>query len=447
MATSTTFILKEPQKRIKPSEQKETPINLFFNYGNFEITNSGHKKYIPLKFATGLKIKPCYWNDKPTYRAKQTSNFEYKDFNTHLDNIEGAVKKAYLHFANQNNNPSPLELKEKLNELLNRNIKTKNVALNLNEYIEYFIKNMQNGERLTLDGSNYKPGTIKNFKGFRNQFEAYQKQKVKRLNFDNITIDFYDDFLKFFNSKNYSKNTIGKHIKILKTIMRFSRDEGLHTNSEFDRKKFKILQAEVYNIYLNDQEIQRILELDLSSNKVLELARDVFLIGCFTAQRFSDYSTIKKQNIKKIKGGKVISLIQEKTGESVIIPIKPELDLLLSKYDYTVPKIWDQKLNKHIKEVGKLAKIDETVELEKTKGGLIVKETRPKYDLIKTHTARRSGCTNMYKAGIPTISIMKISGHKTETEFLKYIKVSKEETAQNLINHPYFQQNYLKKVN
>ncbi len=59
-----------------------------------------------------------------------------------------------------------------------------------------------------------------------------------------------------------------------------------------------------------------------------------------------------------------------------------------------------------------------------------------KADLIKTHTARRSGCTNMYLAGIPVIDIMKISGHKTEREFLKYIRIGKEETAMNLANHP-----------
>lgn len=146
-------------------------------------------------------------------------------------------------------------------------------------------------------------------------------------------------------------------------------------------------------------------------------------------------------------GAKVIDLIQQKTGEQVLIPIRTELEQLLLKYDYNVPKIWEQKLNLHIKTVGKKAKINEPVNIEKSKGGLIVKETILKHDLIKTHTARRSGCTNMYKAGVPSIAIMKISGHKTESEFLKYIKVSKEETAQNLINHPYFTNANLRKAN
>ena len=61
-----------------------------------------------------------------------------------------------------------------------------------------------------------------------------------------------------------------------------------------------------------------------------------------------------------------------------------------------------------------------------------------KCDLVKTHTARRSGATNIYLAGIPTIAIMKITGHKTEKEFMKYIKITEEQTAMELMNYPYF---------
>lgn len=61
-----------------------------------------------------------------------------------------------------------------------------------------------------------------------------------------------------------------------------------------------------------------------------------------------------------------------------------------------------------------------------------------KCDLVKTHTARRSGATNMYLTGIPTIAIMKITGHKTEKKFMKYIKITEEQTAMELMNHPYF---------
>ena len=243
--------------------------------------------------------------------------------------------------------------------------------------------------------------------------------------------------------------------------MHAARDEGLHNNIEIDRKKFKAISVEVQNIYLSESELSQILKLDLHEFPQQEIARDVFLIGCYTAQRFSDYCRITKGNLRiqsinqnanpKKKGKKLnplilktIDIVQEKTGERCIIPIRPELDHILKKYDYSVPKIFEQKLNSLIKTVGKKAKINEKIRITEFRGGLKVEKDYFKYDLIRTHTARRSGCTNMYLAGIPAIDIMKISGHRTETEFMKYIKVTKEQTAANLAIHPYF--NHITKV-
>ena len=165
---------------------------------------------------------------------------------------------------------------------------------------------------------------------------------------------------------------------------------------------------------------------------------DIFLIGCYTGQRFSDYSRINSQYIKEVNGGKIIDMIQKKTGEQVLIPVRPELEAILKKYNYNPPRTHEQKVNERIKLVCKKAEINELIETEEIKGGLKVTQCIAKHLLIKTHTARRTGATLMFLAGIPTISIMKITGHKTEREFLKYIRVTKEETAQTLMNHPYF---------
>jgi len=444
MATAITFKLKAPQKGISPSKQKETPVNMFFNFGYFENTPKG-KKYIPLKYATGEKITPCFWNDKPTYRAKQTSKFDYENFNTRLENIENAAKKVYREMQNAEEAITPETLRVKLDiELGEKEIQTETTE-NFNTYIDRFIKDMEAGKRLTEKGEIYKLGTLKNFKGFQTQFNSFQEEINRKLNFEDITIDFYDEFTAYFNRKNYSPNTIGRHIKNLKTIMRAAREEGLHTNFEIDRKKFKTLKTEVKNVYLTESEVKAIAKLDLSDRKTYDEARDVFMVGCYTAQRFSDYSRISKEHIRTLdNGARVIDLIQMKTGERVIIPIRPELLTILEKYDYTLPKTYEQKVNSRIKEVAKKAKITELVQIEATKGGLRINTTKAKCDLIKTHTARRTACTNMYLAGIPTIDIMKISGHKTEREFLNYIKVSKEETAASLSSHPYFNQSTMK---
>ncbi|HUX56449.1 MAG TPA: phage integrase SAM-like domain-containing protein [Bacteroidales bacterium] len=320
---------------------------------------------------------------------------------------------------------------------------------NLTEYIKRFVADATSGKRLANAGNTkkkYSYGSLRVLRGFMLSFEMFCNDTGKQYNFNDINIDAYNDFVQFFYSRNCGANYIGKHIKSLKTIMRQAREEGLHNNMEIERKAFKTISEEVESIYLSETELKRIYELDLSDNKHLKEVRDVFLCGCYTAQRYSDYSKLSKSNIKEINGKRVIELIQQKTGEKCIIPIRPELDIILQRYDYTLPKTFEQKVNEGIKKIGLKAKITELIHVEKNRGGMKVKTDVKKCDLIKTHTARRTGCSLMYLAGIPTIDIMKISGHRTPNEFLKYIRISKEETALNLVSHPYFKGNVLKVV-
>ena len=95
-------------------------------------------------------------------------------------------------------------------------------------------------------------------------------------------------------------------------------------------------------------------------------------------------------------------------------------------------------MNDYLKEIGEEAKITDTVKTAITKGGETKNTVNKKFDLITTHTARRSFATNAYLADVPSISIMKITGHRTESSFMKYIRISQEDNANKLINHPFF---------
>ena len=201
-----------------------------------------------------------------------------------------------------------------------------------------------------------------------------------------------------------------------------------------------MLEEDTEEVYLTTEELKAITGADLSEFPGYDIYRDVFLIGCYTAQRISDYKSIKPEHVTKTaKGVPILKLIQQKTGEMVMIPIGKELMILLKKYNNHPPSVQDQKLNEAIKKIADKAKINTLIEVEKIKGGKKVRTVVPKYELIKSHTARRTGATLMYLAKIPTIDIMKITGHKKESNFLKYICVTKEETADNLAAHPYFQ--------
>lgn len=155
----------------------------------------------------------------------------------------------------------------------------------LNTYIERFIVESGNGDRLSIKKLQYNPSTVKNLKSFQVQFNEYQRYKRCQYNFNNITIDFYDAIVQYFTVvKGYAPNTTGRMIKHLKILMRAARDEGYHNNTEIERRKFKVITENVDNIYLNESELRAMYELDLSDNKAHEVARDVFLIGCYTGK-------------------------------------------------------------------------------------------------------------------------------------------------------------------
>ena len=61
-----------------------------------------------------------------------------------------------------------------------------------------------------------------------------------------------------------------------------------------------------------------------------------------------------------------------------------------------------------------------------------------KHELVSTHTARRSFATNAYKAKVPMLSIMKITGHKKTETFQKYISLSNEEHAELMSSNSFF---------
>ena len=160
--------------------------------------------------------------------------------------------------------------------------------------------------------------------------------------------------------------------------------------------------------------------------------RDLFLFGAWVGLRFSDFSNVKFENIVQIEGDYFIKMVTQKTKELVIIPCNNVVLEIFEKYkDRTnlLPKtISNQKFNEYIKEVCKLASFDE-------KGRIASKPKEELYSLISSHTARRSFATNYYLQGFPTLDLMKITGHKTEKSFLKYIRVSKLDTAMRLSAH------------
>jgi hypothetical protein len=427
---------------IVKSKQEGQPATVYVRYSD--------TRGIDFSTATREKMFPEYWSNKlqafkqrivfsDIFTERQKSEIEER-----FTELRAFIIKEY--FLLKGNPVSTAWLRTTLEKFYNKGT---SLNENLTQYIERFISEAKSGKRLAMLGKTkkqYSWHSLRSMRGFMLSFKKFCEATGKQYDFNDITIDFYNDFLQFFYDRNCGDNYVGKHIQVLKAIMRQAREEGLHNNREIDHKAFKTVSEVVENIYLTEVELKALFDLDLSQNKSYQIIRDIFLAGCYTAQRYGDYSRINKSNIKKMDGKKFIELKQQKTGEKVIIPVKPELDVILQRYDYTFPKTSQLKVNSEIKKIAAAAGITEIIDQEKIRGRLKVKTTVKKCDLVSSHTARRTGCSLMVNAKIPIFDIMQISGHKTPDEFLKYVRLSKEEIAINLSSHPYFTGNTLKAV-
>ena len=264
-----------------------------------------------------------------------------------------------------------------------------------------------------------------------------------------------DRFVSFMEKNGYMVTSINKYIICFKAMIQNAMDQELHNNlialRAFSKKKIQETDK-AKEIYLTKAELQALYEMPLEGLK--DKVRDVFLVGCYTCQRFSDYARLEKENFTKTaKGTKVVRIVQEKTGNDVVIPIlNDNLLHIAEKYGYDIPKVNDVILNRYIKQILKelsstvpsLARKERTLltmkEREKEKQGLVSFERdnkenviKPRYELVSSHTARRSGITNLYLSGnFDTYQMMSISGHRDEKTFYEYIKLSSDEVADSI---------------
>ena len=416
-------------------------------------------------YQTGCSIIPDLWNKKDQnpitvkktikpYRSENAHiDIDLENIKTRLDNMVSSIKKEILAFRTNGEKVDFKVLKKNLDKLfktVKKSTKTKSKTgpTTLNDFIEDHIRSIENGATYTVGKKikKYSRSTIKLYKEWKTQYLAFQKSKKKVYDFDDIDMDFYYGYVDYFLKKNYSTNSIGKQVKTLKAILRKAYKKELHQNMTFDNEDFATYKEDVDSIYLTNADLALFYNMDLSDRPHLEKVRDVFLVGCWTALRYSDYKRIKPDHVVTKGNRKFIKFTTQKTTELVMIPLRPELESILEKYDNKLPKTYEQKVNRFIKEIAKELGLNEPTTIVKTKGGLTVEMTVPKYELIQTHTARRTGATLMYKAGIPILDICKITGHRKPESLLRYIKTSKEETAERLSTNDFFSGPKLKKV-
>lgn len=282
------------------------------------------------------------------------------------------------------------------------------------------------------------PGMLRVYKNMKDHLRAFQDHHKATITFNSLDFNFYEglvDFLTFDYVQRRRKTvikglktaTVGKTIKQLRIFIRDRIRRKIIPS--IDLSDFKILNEESDAIYLSWKEINQIYNTDLTDYPSLLPYRDLFVLGCLTGLRFSDFSNIKPEDIRK----GMLHKKQEKSDHWVVIPLMDTAnEILINRFKKVIPVVNNPDFNVNIKEIGRLAGICESVKFSYKKGNKDIEVIKPKYGWITSHTCRRSFCTNEFLAGTPIELIMKISGHKSLQDLYRYIRISPEEAGKKI---------------
>jgi len=210
----------------------------------------------------------------------------------------------------------------------------------------------------------------------------------------------------------YSINYINRVFKLFHNVIKNAYIDGVHNNKYYMSDGFVPGTEEVDNIYLTIAELDMLYNyLDIASDRERN-AVAIFLRGCYAGQRYQTYKELNKTMIYEMNGIQMISIKHGKTGNTVSIPLSEKMKYVMAMDTHSISR---QKLSDYIKEVCKKVGIQ-------------------KWPQVSTHTARRTFATNMVLAGVDVSKIMSITGHKTEVEFRKYVKIDGVQSAISVID-------------
>ena len=405
-----------------------------------------------LDLKTGCQInKKSAWDEeaelvKPGYKGPKGETA--LSINNELRNIKDQMESTFKFFEAIDQIPTPSQLQKKYEDRLNGSVPQKPAPepkkvrkpkeQDFFKVYDMFLKEcgeknawteatFEKMEAMRVDLTTFK----KNIKfsdlteATLTEFVAYmrdskklrtpRKKKGEREDYDQ------EDLVGLKNS------TIEKKLGYLRWFLNWATDRGYNTN--LDYKKFhptlKMTQRKV--IYLTKEEIARVRDLELSEAQAyLDPIRDIFLFCCFSGLRHSDVNNLRRSDIK----GDHIEVTTVKTADSISIELNKVTRDILEKYKDTpfkdnkaLPNYTNQAMNRDIKELCKLAGIDEEIRVTTYKGNVRTDKIQPKWELVGTHTGRRTFIVNALSLGITPNIVMKWTGHSDYKAMKPYIDI------------------------
>ncbi len=411
------------------TNNKSNSILLRFKQGNqFDTEVSTGIKVPKGKFSISLQ------------RINTTDEVDYEKLNGKLRDLKVFIDKQYSSDSVESVIIDNKWLRTNINLFLNR--KSNNSNIDQKHFFTSFLQEFIDIAKKRIDHPvrPIQPRTIQHYQTTKNKIEAYENHKGALLKLTDITLKFHNSFIEYLEfEQSLNPNTIGGYIDVIRQVCGKAELRGHEVSNDFKNSDFYTPSNETLDTYLNLEEIHNIYKQKFE-NDYLDNARDWLIIGVWTGLRISDLLSLNKSNLD----GDFIKKDTLKTKFPVIIPKHNHVNKILEKRNGKFPrKISDQNFNKYIKEVCKEVKITEKIkgakmiEIEEIKNGKKKKIHRkrigfyPKYQLVSSHICRRSFASNHF-GKLDTLTLMKITGHKTEKQFLDYIKITPKEYAVKL---------------
>ncbi len=253
----------------------------------------------------------------------------------------------------------------------------------------------------------------------------------RSFDWDDVNTAFHFRLVQKMRAEGFALNYQWKMVSQLKTVMNEGLKLKYHNNTDF--QQYKTMREDPDTVYLTKAEVDALWDYK-PKGELDRKARDLFILGVYTAARFSDYSRLSEDMIQD----GVIRFHQVKTAGAVLLPVAPRVVEVLKRNGGRAPRLSQQHLNEWIKRVCKEVGIDSPVEVTKTVGASHKTEIKKKYELVSSHTARRTGASLLYMTGVPLQQVMLITGHKDEKSIRRYLRLTKEENVALLRDNPFF---------
>jgi len=398
---STTLSLKTPKK-------EKSPIWLTISDG----------RGVNIKIYSGITIVSIHWSKSKHYVL--SANKKAIEINRHLEEFERKVLGIYLDAKSQGRKISAREIKQ---HLLPTEAKEEMSFWGIwNIYLEM--------KKLTI-----KKRSSDKIKALEIHLKAFEKFQKKEIGFESINEEFLQDFQSFFYKKrNLNTQSTSKYIIILKTFLNWALRKK-HINNRDFANFTPIHQPESIKVVITAEELDKIRSLKIESKNYLENVRQLFILSCKTGLRFSDYSRINKEHLKLKDGVSHLRIRQEKTEQFVDVPLITEsLEITQKLIKGEIHPISNQNMNRYVKELCKLARLDDLQEVHSYIGKEKKTHVTEKYNLITTHTGRRTFATELLLKGVDAGMVMQFTGHKDYKSFSSYVNIPKQ-TQMNIVRN------------